>query len=69
MKYLLIAVLALIVLTLADAMFYLARDRGDTDRNRVVKALTVRIGLSLLLFALVIVSVALGLVEPRAIVN
>lgn len=69
MKYVLIAVLAIIVLSLADAMFYLARDRGERDRNRVVKALTVRISLSLLLFVLVIVSAFLGLIEPHGIGN
>lgn len=69
MKYVLIAVLAVIVLSLADAMFYLARDRGERDKNRVVKALTVRIGLSLLLFLLVILGAFLGLIDPHGITN
>jgi putative copper export protein len=67
MKYVLIAVLAVIVLSLADAMFYLARDNGRKDRDRVVKALTVRIGLSLLLFIMVILSAVFGLIEPHGL--
>jgi len=67
MKYVLIAVLIVIVISLADAMFYLMRDNGHKDRNRVVKALTVRIGLSLFLFLLVIVSALLGFIEPHGL--
>ena len=69
MKYVLIAVLVVIVLSLADAMFYLARDAGKKDKQRVVRALTVRIGLSLLLFTLVVLSAIFGLIEPHGVVD
>ena len=69
MKYVLIAVLVVIVLSLADAMFYLARDAGKKDKQRVVRALTVRIGLSLLLFTLVVLSAIFGLIDPHGVVD
>ncbi len=65
MKYLLIATLLIIVLSLADAMFYLARNSGKKDDRHVVRALTVRIGLSFFLFLLAILSIVFGLIEPH----
>jgi hypothetical protein len=53
-RLLLILVLALIVLSLAEGMYFLVRDSGRTERTRVARALTARILLSLLLFALLI---------------
>jgi putative copper export protein len=65
MKYVLVFVLLLIVVSLAEAMFFLARDSGSRDRNRVAKALTVRIGLSVVLFVLALASARYGLIEPH----
>lgn len=67
MKYVLILILVAIVISLFQAMYYLGRDSGNKDRSQVVKALTVRITLSLLLFVLAIVSVLFGLVEPHGV--
>lgn len=69
MEYVMLVLLALIVLSLAEAMYFLARDHGKTDTNRVLKALGVRIGLSVLLFLIAIASIMLGLVEPHGIVG
>ncbi len=65
MEYLIVFLLVAVVISLFDAMYYLARDSGQRDRNRVVKALTVRIGLSVLLFLVVAAGALLGLIEPH----
>lgn len=63
-KILLMVVLGLIVVSLAEAMWYLARDSGDVKRRRVAKALTARIVLSLVLFALLMAGAGVGLLDP-----
>lgn len=49
-----------VVASLFSGLFFLYRDRGSSARS--AKALTLRIGLSLLLFALLLVGFRLGLV-------
>lgn len=61
MKIFVVAVLLLILGSLASALLYLVRDRGGTDRT--VKALTVRVGLSLALFLLLMASHYFGWVD------
>jgi hypothetical protein len=58
-------VLAFIVFSLGQGMYYLAKDDGDVDKTRVVKALTVRIVLSLTLFALLFLGYFLGVLKPH----
>jgi len=58
-------VLAFIVFSLGQGMYYLAKDDGDVDKTRVVKALTVRIVLSLTLFALLFLGCFLGVLKPH----
>ncbi len=58
--------LGLIVFSLGEAMFFLARDDGSRDKTRMVRALTVRISLSLMLFILLMAGYYFGLVEPHA---
>ena len=60
-----IIVLVLIVLSLASGMVYLVKDKGKTDRT--AKALTVRITLSVSLFALLMLAVATGHIKPHGI--
>lgn len=61
--HVILVVLFLIVVGfLFQALFFLARDRGNSKRT--VKALSWRIGLSVLLFVLVIVLWAAGLLKP-----
>lgn len=69
MKYLLIAILLLIVVSLADAMFYLARSSGKRDDKRVARALTVRIGLSFVLFVVALLGILFGFIEPHDVVS
>ncbi|MEA3276372.1 MAG: twin transmembrane helix small protein [Pseudomonadota bacterium] len=58
-------VLAFIVFSLAQGMYYLAKDDGEADKTRVVKALTVRIVLSLTLFGLLILGYVFGVLQPH----
>ena len=58
--------LAFIVFSLGQGMYYLAKDDGEMDKTRVVRALTIRIVLSLTLFGLLILGYAFGLIEPNA---
>ncbi|MFZ0789694.1 MAG: twin transmembrane helix small protein [Chromatiaceae bacterium] len=62
-----LVVLGFIVFSLAQGMYYLAKDDGETDKNRVVRALTVRIVLSLTLFGLLILGYVFGLIEPHGV--
>lgn len=54
-----------IVYSLGSGLYFLVRDKGDSDR--VVKALTWRIGLSLLLFVLLFIAFALGMIHPHGV--
>lgn len=61
----LLLILGFIIFSLGQGMYYLAKDDGDEDKTRVVKALTVRIVLSLTLFLLLIVGYFVGLLQPH----
>jgi formate/nitrite transporter FocA (FNT family) len=62
-KYLVLAVLALILISLAKALYHLSGNRADDD-GKMVKALAGRIGLSVALFALLIIGYYLGWIDP-----
>jgi putative copper export protein len=57
--------LIVIIYNLGAALYYMMTDRGQTDRT--VKALTRRIGLSVLLILLVILGIATGVIRPHDI--
>jgi len=54
-----------ILASLASAWFFLMRDRGGT--NRMVNALTMRIGLSIALFLFLLFGHAMGWIEGTGI--
>ena len=54
-----------IVASLASAMYYLVNDRGNSSRT--LRALTVRIGLSVGLFAFLMILIWLGVIEPHGV--
>ena len=58
-------VLGFIVFSLFEGMYFLAKDDGDVNKTRVVKALTIRIVLSITLFVLLIVGYLAGVLEPH----
>jgi hypothetical protein len=63
MRYVVIAMLVLIVASLGSALFFLVTDRSGS--KRAVKALAVRVGLSLALFLLLMAGYYLGLIPGR----
>ena len=54
-----------ILFSLGSALFHMVRDKGNSDK--AVKALTLRIGLSVALFLLLFVLYGLGVIEPHGI--
>ncbi len=58
-----IGVLILIVLSLGSALFFVFQDRSDS--KRAVKALAVRVGLSVALFLFLMISYYFGLIPGR----
>lgn len=64
----LFVVLALIgiVVSLASALFHLVTDKGDS--KKMVRALTVRIGLSVALFIVILAGWAMGIITPHGVV-
>ena len=62
-----ILILLFIVFSLFQGMYYLAKDDGSRDKTRVVRALTVRIVLSLALFVMLIGGYFIGVIEPNAL--
>jgi hypothetical protein len=63
-KYFVILILALILISLGKALFHLSSSKPG-DSKKLVKALTWRIGLSVLLFVLLLVAYTLGWIEPQ----
>jgi hypothetical protein len=63
MRYLVLAVLALIVLSLGSGLYYVLHDRGGS--KRAVKALAVRVGLSAGLFLFLIAAYYFGFIRDR----
>ena len=57
--------LAAIIYNLGAGLYFMMTDKGQTDRT--VKALTRRIGLSVLLILLVIVGILTGFIKPHGI--
>jgi membrane associated rhomboid family serine protease len=63
----LIIILFLIAIlgSLFSGMYFMIHDKGSSKRN--VKALSIRIGLSLLLFALLIAMYLTGVIKPNGV--
>jgi hypothetical protein len=62
MRYVVIAVLVLIVASLASAAVFMVRGRGDS--SRMAKALAWRVGLSVALFLFLLAGYFFGLFKP-----
>ncbi len=65
MRLLALIILLAIIISLGSALRYLVSDEGKTDR--VLKALTWRIGMSVGLFLLLMLAWYFGLIEPHGI--
>ena len=65
MKFIIVLFLVVIVGSLASALFYLVRDKGGSDRT--VKSLTVRVGLSVTLFLLLMLGYYFGVIPQQGL--
>jgi hypothetical protein len=65
MKIIIAIAFLLIIGSLASALLFMMRDKGKT--NRTVYALTLRVGLSILLFMLLLIAYKFGLIQPTGI--
>lgn len=63
MKIIIVGLLLLIVASLFTALFTLVKDKGQSDRT--LKALTMRVILSIALIILVYASYKAGLIQPN----
>ncbi|MCP5092337.1 MAG: twin transmembrane helix small protein [Gammaproteobacteria bacterium] len=62
MKYVVFILLAAIVVSLGTGLFYLRRE--DADSPKMLRALEIRVGLSLVLILFLVASYFLGWIEP-----
>lgn len=64
-KFSVVILLLFILASLASSLVFLIKDKGASDRT--VKALTLRIGLSLAAFLLLMAGYFAGLIQPHGI--
>jgi succinate dehydrogenase/fumarate reductase cytochrome b subunit len=64
-KYLIVAVLIAIVISLGSGLYFLLTDKGQS--KRMVNSLTVRIGLSVLLFVLLFIAWYFDQIQPHSV--
>jgi len=64
-KVFIILLMLAVLVSLGSALYFLVNDKGDN--NRTVKALSWRIGLSLGLFALLIIGYLFGIITPHGL--
>lgn len=64
-KGLVLVLLAAIVVSLFSGLFFLKQDQGNS--HRLLNALTIRIGLSVLLFVLLMVAWRMGAIQPHGL--
>ena len=65
MKILVAIAFLLIFVSLGSALIYMMKDKGKS--NRTVKALAFRVGFSIALFVLILISNHFGLIQPTGI--
>jgi apolipoprotein N-acyltransferase len=64
-RFLIIACLIAIVVSLGTGLFHLVNDKGES--KRMVRALTIRVALSVALFILLYVAWSQGLIHPHQV--
>jgi hypothetical protein len=63
MKIVVVILLFAVIASLFSGLYFVYKDKGQS--NRAVIALTIRIGLSLLVFAILIIAYLTGWIPPR----
>lgn len=64
MKIIVLILLAAIIISLGTGLFYLRRE--DADSPKMLKALEIRVGLSLVLILFLVLSYYMGWIQPPA---
>jgi hypothetical protein len=64
-KTIIVVLLLIVLFSLGQALFFLIKDEKGSDR--MLKALTWRIGLSVFIFILLIIGQAVGLIQPHGL--
>lgn len=64
-KILIVACLIAIIISLGSGLFHLVNDKGDS--KKMVRALTIRVGLSVALFVLLFIAWSQGMIEPHGL--
>ncbi|GAA4817123.1 membrane protein [Marinicella pacifica] len=65
MKYFIVIVFLFILYSMGSALFYLSRDKGQS--NNTVRFLTVRVVLSVVLFLFIILAMKMGWIVPHGL--
>lgn len=65
MNYIILIFFIFIIYSLASALYYMMKD-GDGSK-RMVKALTLRVGISILLFLFILFSFWMGWIKPAGV--
>ncbi len=65
MKYVILIFFIFIIYSLASALFYMMKDGGGS--KRMVKALTMRVGISIILFLVILFSFWMGWIKPAGV--
>jgi hypothetical protein len=63
MRYLVLVFIAFILISLFSALYFLLKDKGRSERT--VKALTIRVILSIVLFALLMLGYRFGFITQK----
>ena len=65
MRIIVFLFIAVILFSLGSALYYLIKDKGQSERT--VKALTVRITFSIVLFLILMLGFYFGLISPQGL--
>ena len=64
-KIFVVALLLIVIVSLGSALFYMMKDRGNS--KRMVRALTIRISVSVVAFLLILLFAVTGIIEPNSV--
>ena len=66
-KIIAIIIFLIIIVSLGTALFHLVKHTDSIESAKIAKALTIRIGISLILFILLFIAYATGILQPQGI--